>query len=198
MLTGLRGQNWSSQDHGVSIISATWLDRDNAQSTNHTHREAVLMAAASGKTSTTAPSGSTEDDFDKLLNTVGQDDTASDGDDFDDLLDDVEEDDSEGWVPTEKGEGISGKVVKIGEVRSDFAKPGEDPMVPSVTIEIKDGTKYRVIGYGSVLKREIQDANPQVGDRMAVKYFGEKPVRKGPYAGKPYKHFGIAIRRSGE
>lgn len=24
MLTGLRGQNWSGQDHGVSTSSATW------------------------------------------------------------------------------------------------------------------------------------------------------------------------------
>jgi hypothetical protein len=84
----------------------------------------------------------------------------------------------------------------VGETRSDFAKDGEDPMVPTVTIETQDGTKYRVIGYGAVLKRELQDANPQVGDRLAVKYFGEKPIKKGRFAGKPYKHFGVAIRRA--
>jgi hypothetical protein len=117
-------------------------------------------------------------------------------DDFDDLLNDVEEDDSEGWVPTERGEGISGVVVKVGETRSDFANDGEDPMCPTVTIQVADGTKYRVIGYGAVLKREIQDADPKVGDRMAVKYFGEKPIKKGRFAGKPYKHFGVAVRRA--
>lgn len=117
-------------------------------------------------------------------------------DDFDDLLDQVVEDDSEGWVPSEPGEGIAGTVVKVGETRSDFAKEGEDPMVPTVTIQTKDGDKFRVIGYGAVLRRELLDANPQVGDKIAVKYFGEKPVKKGRYAGKPYKHFGVAVRRA--
>jgi hypothetical protein len=134
-----------------------------------------------------------QDDVDNMFD---QDKAAPAEDDFDDLLNQVEEDDSEGWVPSEVGEGISGTVVKVGETRSDFAKDGEDPMVPTVTIETKDGTKYRVIGYGAVLKRELQDANPQVGDRLAVKYFGEKPIKKGRFQGKPYKHFGVAIRRA--
>lgn len=117
--------------------------------------------------------------------------------DVDDLLNEVEEDDSEGWVPIEKGEGIAGIVVKVGETRSDFANDGENPMVPTVTIQTKDGTKYRVIGYGAVLKRELQDANPQVGDKIGVKYFGEKPIKKGRFAGKPYKHFGVVVKRAG-
>lgn len=114
--------------------------------------------------------------------------------DFDDLLNEVEEDDSEGWVPTEKGEGIAGILLKIGETRSDFANDGENPMCPTWTIQTSDGTKYRVIGYGAVLKREMQDSPAQVGWRVAVKYFGEKPIKKGRFAGKPYKHFGIAAR----
>jgi hypothetical protein len=136
-----------------------------------------------------------KDDVDEMFdNPSGT--TAGAPDDFDDLLDDVEEDDSEGWVPTEKGEGISGLVVKVGETRSDFANDGENPMVPTVTIQTKDGDKFRIIGYGAVLKRELQDADPKVGDRLAVKYFGEKPIKKGRFAGKPYKHFGVAIRRA--
>lgn len=117
-------------------------------------------------------------------------------DDFDDLLNEVVEDDSEGWVPSEPGEGIAGIVVKVGETRSDFAKDGEDPMVPTVTIQTKNGDKFRVIGYGAVLRRELLDANPQVGDKIAVKYFGERPIKKGRFAGRPYKHFGVAIRRA--
>lgn len=115
--------------------------------------------------------------------------------DVDDLLDEVVEDDSEGWVPSEPGEGISGVVVKVGETRSDFAKDGEDPMVPTVTIQVKDGGKYRIIGYGAVLRREMMDANPKIGDLMAVKYFGERLIKKGRFAGKPYKHFGVVVRR---
>lgn len=113
---------------------------------------------------------------------------------LDDLLDEVEEDDSEGWVPTEKGEGIVGKIVKIGETRSDFAKDESEAMCPTVTIETKDGTKYRVIGYGTVLRREMLDADMKVGGTAAFKYFGEKPIKKGKWQGKNYKHFGVAYR----
>lgn len=137
----------------------------------------------------------TQDEVDALF---GAD--APDDDDFagvDDLLNEVEEDDSEGWVPTEKGEGIAGIVVKVGETRSDFAADGENPMVPTVTIQTSSGDKFRVIGYGAVLKRELQDADPRVGDKIAVKYFGEKPIKKGRFAGKPYKHFGVVVRRKG-
>jgi hypothetical protein len=87
-------------------------------------------------------------------------------------------------------------VTKVGETKSDFAADGQDPLVPVVTIETSDGTKWRVIGYSSVLKREIQDADPKVGDRMAVKFFGEKTLKTGKFAGRPYKHFGVAIRRA--
>ena len=145
------------------------------------------------------------DEFDKLLSRVGAPEGEKSFEDefagVDDLLDTVEEDDSEGWVPKEKGEGIVGIVRKRGETRSDFAKPGEDPMVPNVTIECRDPDnpgktiKYRVIGYGSVLNREITDQDPQPGDIMAVKYWGEKPLKTGPFAGRNFKHFGIAVTK---
>lgn len=108
-----------------------------------------------------------------------------------DLLDSIDEDDSEGWVPNEAGEGIQGVVLKVGETKSDFS----DEVVPTVTIETADGSKMRVIGYGSVLRREIYDADPKPGDLFAVKYFGTKKIRKGKWAGKDYKHFGVAVRR---
>lgn len=140
-----------------------------------------------------APS-TTKDEVDEMFaGTEGGVPDASD-DDFDDLLDSVEEDDSEGWVPTEKGEGIVGTLVKIGETRSDFADKDEDAMCPTWTILTRDGTKWRVIGYGAVLKREMQDANAEVGYRVAVKYWGEKPIKKGRFQGKLYKHFGVVAR----
>lgn len=149
------------------------------------------MAPSKSKTEPTEPS--VQDDVDAMFG--GQAEGSEDDfADVDDLLNEVEEDDSEGWVPTERGEGIAGIVVKVGQTRSDFAKDGEDPMCPTVTIETRDGTKWRVIGYGAVLKRELEDKNPQVGDMMAVKYFGEKPIRKGRFAGRPYKHFGVVVR----
>jgi hypothetical protein len=138
-----------------------------------------------------------QDDVDEMFGAPDVNMSESDFADVDDLLDGVVEDDSEGWVPSEKGEGIAGIVIKVGETRSDFANEGEDPMCPTVTIQTKDGTKWRVIGYGAVLKREIKDADPRVGDKMGVKYFGEKPIKNGRFAGKPYKHFGVVVKRAG-
>jgi hypothetical protein len=147
-----------------------------------------------GKTSTTTPT--TQDDVDEMFGADAPGASESDFADADDLLNQVEEDDSEGWVPTEKGEGIAGKIIKVGETRSDFAAKNEDPMVPTVTILTRDGSKFRIIGYGSVLKREMTDADPKVGDTFAVKYWGEKPIRKGPFAGKNYKHYSVAVKRA--
>jgi hypothetical protein len=141
----------------------------------------------------------TSSDFDDAENLFGASQVEAGSGDFDeadDLLNTVQEDDSEGWVPTEKNESLSGIVIKIGETRSDFAAKGDDPMVPTVTVQTRDGDKYRVIGFGSVLKREILDADPQVGDLFAVKYWGEKPIKKGPFAGKMYKHYSVAVRRA--
>lgn len=114
-----------------------------------------------------------------------------DSDEEADLLDSIDEDDSEGWVPSEVGEGIQGVVLKVGETRSDFS----DEMAPTVTIETATGEKFRIIGFGAVLRREIVDADPHPGDLFAAKYFGEKTIKKGKWAGKKYKHFGIAVRR---
>jgi hypothetical protein len=152
-----------------------------------------MAASTNSKTARTA----SQDDVDEMFGAPAPGTSEEDFADVDDLLNEVEEDDSEGWVPTEKGEGIAGVVVKVGETRSDFANDGEDPMVPTVTIQTRDGDKFRVIGYGAVLKRELKDADPRVGDKIAVKYFGEKPIKKGRFAGKPYKHFGVVVRRAG-
>lgn len=154
------------------------------------------MARSTSTTPAAAPAA-TAADFDDAEDLFGGSGVTAGEDDFadaDDLLNTVQEDDAEGWVPTEKGESLSGIVVKVGETRSDFAKPGEDPMVPTVTVLTREGDKYRVIGFGSVLKREIEDADPQVGGLFAVKYWGEKPIKKGPFAGKNYKHYTVAFK----
>lgn len=142
------------------------------------------------KANTPAPTAADFDEADDLFGADGASTTGADFDDADDLLNSVQEDDAEGWVPTERGEAISGVVVKVGEVRSDFS----DDMCPTVTVQTKDGDKYRIIGYGSVLKRELEDAAPKVGDLLAVKYWGEKVLKKGKFAGKNYKHFSVAVK----
>lgn len=150
-----------------------------------------------GTTSKTPAGKTTQDDVDEMFGATTPGASEDDFADADDLLNQVEEDDSEGWVPTEKGEGIAGIVIKVGETRSDFANDGEDPMVPTVTIQTRDGSKFRIVGYGSVLKREMEDANPRKGDTFAVRYWGEKPIKKGRFQGKMYKHYSVAVKRAG-
>jgi hypothetical protein len=112
-----------------------------------------------------------------------------------DLLDSIDEDESEAWMPTEKGEGIVGTVVKIGQTKSDFALPGQDPMVPVITLEVKDGeetTQLRVTGYAFLLKKGIEEAAPNIGDTMAFKFLGKGQTKKG----QPINKYGVAIRRA--
>ena len=97
------------------------------------------------------------------------------------------------FTPSERAKAAGAPV----EVDIGALKPGENPMVPTVTIQTRDG-KYRVIGFGSVLKRELEDGieagTIKVGNLMAVKYWGEKPIKKGPFAGKNYRHYSVAAQ----
>ena len=65
-----------------------------------------------------------------------------------------------------------------------------------MTIKDKDGASHRIIGFATVLRREIREADPKPGDTLAVKFFGEKTLTKGAYAGRPYKHFKVAVRKA--
>lgn len=109
-----------------------------------------------------------------------------------DLLDTLDDAGAPAWVPEEEGEGIQGKVTSVSEQDDEF-NPGEK--VPVVTVELADGEKVRVIGFSSVLRRELSDADPEIGDTLAVKYFGERELTKGKYAGRPYKLYRVAVRR---
>lgn len=109
-----------------------------------------------------------------------------------DLLDTLTDAGAPAWVPDEEGEGVQGTVTSVSEQKDEY---NDDQMVPIVTIEMADGEKVRVIGFSSVLRREINENNPQPGDTFAVKYFGEKELKKGKFAGRPYKLFRVAVRK---
>lgn len=104
-----------------------------------------------------------------------------------DLLDEMGEGDEPAWVAENSGDGIQGVVLKRSTTTSEYM-PGP---VPVVTVRTPAGEAYRVIGYGSVLSREIEDADPRPGDTFAVKYFGRKTNK----AGKEYHHYKVAVRR---
>jgi hypothetical protein len=110
-----------------------------------------------------------------------------------DLLDTLTDAGAPAWVPDEAGEGVQGKVTSVSDQADEY---NEGQRVPIVTIEMSDGEKVRVIGFSSVLRREIADANPEPGDTFAVKYFGERELTKGKFAGKPYKLFRVAVKKA--
>lgn len=150
-----------------------------------------------GSTSTTkGKADQNSDEADAVFAAAGED--KPDESQFvspDDLLDTVDDDDSEGWNPKEPS-GISGWVIKLDRTRSDFAADGEDPFKPTVTIQTQAGDKFRIIGFGSVLEREIKDKDPQVGDIFAVRYNGERPLKTGRFQGKMFRHYSSAVIRS--
>jgi hypothetical protein len=120
--------------------------------------------------------------------------TEDNGDD--DLLNGIEDDESEAWMPTEKNEGIVGKVVGIGQAKSDYALPGQDPMVPVIKVEVKDPDGetrvMRVTGYAFLLRKGIEEAAPNLGDTMAFKFLGKGQTKKG----QPINKYGVAIKRA--
>ena len=121
---------------------------------------------------------------------------ATDDDGDDDLLNGIEDDESEAWMPTEKNEGIVGKVVGIGQAKSDYALPNQDPMVPVIKVEVKDPDGetrvMRVTGYAFLLRKGIEEANPNLGDTMAFKFLGKGTTKKG----QPINKYGVAIKRA--
>jgi hypothetical protein len=112
-----------------------------------------------------------------------------------DLLGNIGEDDgSEAWTP-EEPDGIQGRVVSRSTTKSDH----HDNPVPVVTIETSDGATVRIVGFRSVLSREITEKDPQPGDFFAVKYFGRKLKKNAKQGSKNnndyYQGYRAAVQR---
>lgn len=106
-----------------------------------------------------------------------------------DLLDEIEKTgDAKGWQP-EEGGGVEGVVVSRSVTKSDFTT---EP-IPVVVLRTDAGELWRVVGFQSVLRREIEDADPRIGDRFAAKYFGKRDNKKGTAS---YHHYKVACRRA--
>lgn len=101
------------------------------------------------------------------------------------------------WVPEEPGEGIQGTVIAYEEIPAKYKRAGEEmgDTDPTVTVEMADGTRLRVLGFGAVLRRELRQASLEVGDTVAVKYFGTDTVKKGAFAGTEFKKYSVASRK---
>jgi hypothetical protein len=110
-----------------------------------------------------------------------------------DLLDELSDEDGEyeAWRPEEPA-GVQGTVKKVGTRTSDY----DPPTVPWFGIETREGQKLGIAGFHGVLRRELEEQDPHVGDLLAVKFFGTKVVKSGKWAGKNFFHYRVAVRRA--
>ena len=138
------------------------------------------------------PGNVASDDLSDLLGENGS------GDPFDDLeglLKETDADaDSVGWMPEKAGDTVVGIVVRVGTEESDFEDKDGSTTVPVVTVESEDGTKYRVVGYRSILKREMNEKNPHIGDLFVARYYGTVKITKGKFAGKDAYKYGVGVK----
>lgn len=94
------------------------------------------------------------------------------------------------WMPETAGEGIEGKVLSVTRQESDFQA---GVMVPTVTLLTEKGERYSVVGYRSVLRKEIEQERPSPGDQMAVVYAGTDKLKKGKFAGKDVHVYRVVV-----
>ncbi len=101
---------------------------------------------------------------------------------------------SEQWRP-EPGEGIEGVVIERFEFPSKYKdeRTGTKPTIPGMVLQVEgDDTPWSVVGLHGVLRGEIEKADPQPGDRVAVIYTGKRPTKDGE---SEYYHYRMAVRR---
>lgn len=101
---------------------------------------------------------------------------------------------SEPWQP-EEGDSIEGVVIETFSFQSGYkdSDTGEKPTIPGLVIVLDDENEppWSVVGLHSVLRREIEDNEIQVGDRVAIIYEGERESRKDPDNSFHYYRLGI-------
>lgn len=101
---------------------------------------------------------------------------------------------SEQWRP-EPGDGIEGIVTEVYSFRGKFkdSKTNDFPTIPGWVLKVEgDDTLWSVAGLHGVLRQEMEKADAQVGDRVAVLYSGKRPTKDGE---GEYNHYRLAIRR---
>lgn len=101
---------------------------------------------------------------------------------------------SEQWRP-EPGEGIEGVVTETYSFKGKFKDAeGNLPTIPGWVLKV-DGDNdvlWSVAGLHGVLRQEMEKADAQVGDRVAVLYSGKRKTKDGE---GEYNHYRLAIRR---
>jgi hypothetical protein len=107
-------------------------------------------------------------------------------------LDDLMSRDVQPWMPHKEPDqphGISGTVVKVSATTSDY----NASVVPVVELVPDNDDKiiWRVMGFGTVLKRELAEQRPLQGDRIGFRYEGMAGRAK-----DDYPKFRVVVQRA--
>jgi hypothetical protein len=85
---------------------------------------------------------------------------------------------------------VAGTVEQVDVWQSDYGP------YPVCDLRLKDGTRVRVHGFSTVLKRRLGEIDPQVGELIGISYLGEVPSRvKGRSA---YSNFSVVRAGGGQ
>lgn len=93
------------------------------------------------------------------------------------------------FKPDTAGEGVEGVVLSRDITSSEYTTDD----IPVILLTTDEGVVRSVRGYHSVLRNEINRADPKTGDRIAVKYLGKKPTKDGKKSFHAYK---VAVKRA--
>lgn len=113
--------------------------------------------------------------------------------DNDDLLDRLDQDFAPGWIP-QPGDKIAGRITDITH------RDGGWGLYPIVELDLGAelqartanglaGPRIAVHATHSVLKNELEQRRPAIGDRLAIKYLGKQGGKNG---GAEYEAYKIA------
>ena len=94
------------------------------------------------------------------------------------------------WRPDqEDADMLIGEVVEIEVGQSDYGA------YPILVVKLSDGTEKAVHGFHSVLQNELLKSQPQIGEKVGIKYLGDVPTKPGSKY-KSYKGYRVKVERA--
>jgi hypothetical protein len=111
-----------------------------------------------------------------------------------DLLSQLDEQGAKGWTPN-PGDTMMGVITSI-----KASTPSDYGIYPIVTIKPDDGDELVALHcFHSLIRNKLLEARPAVGERIAVKYFGEVEGKNSKSRGgtrDPYHSYSLVVDRS--
>jgi hypothetical protein len=93
------------------------------------------------------------------------------------------------WIPNTAGQNVSGVVLKMGTLATNFGP------TPYVDLWTGGQSRIRIQAFGQTLRHAIDSAAPQIGDTLSVWFDGDKAVESGRFKGMSYKAYSANVQR---